>query len=252
MGVQFGRQKYLWGNIPAFDVLQLGSNESEEYGDELHLLFAGEYLGMYSTGPLLTVLYVTASGDLRNVVQTIAQLPSKFNQSIHVAMNDRDIDIVARNAIMLLIALVVESIDEAIECTVHVWYSAVIRKSDIDILQQQIRPLIENVCEKIKTKSSSALLGKTWRFEQRSLRLVLEKSSWNSLLSYMSIPEGLTVERANKLRIAVALADSRKDYRDRSLLLRSPSHRIAKNRFWEDGLLLSFGFPRHEFQVPNP
>lgn len=39
--VQFGGKKFLWGNIPAFDVLQLGSNEGDDYGGQLSLLFAG-------------------------------------------------------------------------------------------------------------------------------------------------------------------------------------------------------------------
>lgn len=196
--------------------------------------------------------HAVASGDLRNVAKTIAQLPSSYNQAVDVTMNDRDIDIVARNAIMLLIALVVDNIGEAVDCIIHIWYSALIRKSHLDILQQQIRPLIESVCERIKSKEPSSLLGKTWIFGQRSLRLVLEKSLWDKLLSYMNIPEGLTAERANHIRITVTLAESRKDYRDRHLLFQSPSRRIAKNRFREDGLLLPFGSRRHDFREPNP
>lgn len=43
IGKQFGGQKYLWGNVPAFDILRLGSNEGEGYSGDLHLLFAGKY-----------------------------------------------------------------------------------------------------------------------------------------------------------------------------------------------------------------
>jgi len=196
--------------------------------------------------------YVVASGDLRNVVKTIAQIPRSYNQSVDVTMNDRDLDVVARNAIMLLIALVVDNIDEAIDCMIHVWYSALIRRSDLNILQQQIRPLIESVCEKIQNKEPGGLLGKTWTFGQRSLRLVLKKSSWDSLLFFMNIPDGLTAERASQIRTAVTLAKCRKDYRDRHLLFQSPSHRIARNRFCGDGLLLPFGSRRYDFREPNP
>lgn len=193
-----------------------------------------------------------ASGDLRNVTKTIAQLPSSYNQPVNVTMNDRDLDIVARNAIMLLIALVVDDINEAIDCIIHVWYSAFIRQSDLSILQQRVRPLIESVCEKIKSKTPSSLLGKTWTFGQCSLRLVLQKSSWDTVLSFTNIPEGLTAERAHQVRNAVTLAESRKDYRDRHFLFQSPSRRIAKSRFREDGLLLPFASQRHEFCEPNP
>lgn len=37
----FGAKKFLWGNVPAIDVLQLGSNEGDGYGKPLNLLFAG-------------------------------------------------------------------------------------------------------------------------------------------------------------------------------------------------------------------
>lgn len=68
----------------------------------------------------------------------------------------------------------------------------------------------------------------------------------------MTIPEGLTAERANQIRTAVTLAKCRKDYRDRHLLFQTPSHRIAINRFSEDGLLLPFGSRRYDFREPNP
>ncbi|KAL5347467.1 hypothetical protein ACLOAV_007779 [Pseudogymnoascus australis] len=233
IGVDFGGKKYLWGNIPSLDVLQLGSNEGNNYRGQLNLLFA-------------------ASGDFRNVAKTIAMLPSSYNQPIGITMNDLDPDIVARNVIMLLIALTVDNSDEAVDCIIHIWYSALIRKSDLDILQQRIRPLIESICKKIENKTPTSLLGQTWTFGQRSLRLVLEKSSWDNLLCYMDIPAGLTMELANQIRTAVTLAESRKDYRDRNLLFQTPSRRIAKDRYWGDGLLLPFGSPRLDFQEPNP
>lgn len=167
-------------------------------------------------------------------------------------MNDFDPDIVARNVIMLLIALTVDNFDEAADSIIHIWYSALIRESDLSILQQQIRPLIESVCGKIKDKAPNSLLGKTWTFGTRSLRLVLEKSSWDSLLSYMNIPTGLSAGRANEIRKAVTFAKSRKDYRDRNFLFQSASRRIAKNQYWRDGILLPFGTSRFDFQEPNP
>jgi hypothetical protein len=89
---------------------------------------------------------------------TIVRLPSSYSHSIEITMNDRDLDIVARNIIMLLIALTIEEVDEAVDCIIHVWYSALVRQSDIVILQGRIRPLIEDVCKKIKDKTSGRLL----------------------------------------------------------------------------------------------
>ncbi|KAF5253705.1 hypothetical protein FANTH_1397 [Fusarium anthophilum] len=177
------------------------------------------------------------SGDMRNVVKTIAQLPPGHDKPIEITLNDRDLYIVARNAIMLLIALTADDQDAAAECIIHVWYSSFIRKSDLDILEQ---------------RAAESLLGKTWTFGKRSLRLVLRKFAWDKVLRFLNTPVGLTMERANKIRKDVTLAKSRIDYRDRHFLLISPSTRLAKQRFREDGLLLPFGAGRSEFTVPNP
>lgn len=108
---------------------------------------------------------------------------------------------------MLLIALVAEEVDEAVDCIIHLWYSAPVRESDIDILECRFRLLIEDVCKKVKDNTSGSLLGKTWIFGQRSLRVVLENSSWVHLLSLVNKPAGLTVEQAHKIRATIALAE---------------------------------------------
>ncbi|KAK1624557.1 hypothetical protein BDP81DRAFT_437802 [Colletotrichum phormii] len=231
--VTYGAGKYLWGNVPAFDVLQLNANEGVSYDEQVRLLFA-------------------ASGDLRNVIKTIAQLPDSYTQPVEVTINDRNLDIVARNVIMLLISLVVDDVDIAADCIIHVWYSALLRKSDLDIMQHRIRPVLEEVCHKLKGKGSDNLQAKNWTFGQRSLRLVLKKSVWDDLLSFTGTPKGLTANRAHEIRKAVTLAEGRKDYRERHLLVQSLSHRIALTRFREDGLLLPFGNARDAFRHPNP
>lgn len=63
----------------------------------------------------------------------------------------------------------------------------------------------------------------------------------------------MTPRDAVQIRTAVTLAPERADYRDRWYYKEaSPSMRIAKERFREDGLLLPFGHPRAAFDVPNP
>jgi len=84
-----------------------------------------------------------ASGDIRNVIKTIACLPTSSTQSTELYINDIDLDVVARNLILLLIGLVVEDDIEAIECMIHVWYSAFLRASDMATLRNRIRPMID-------------------------------------------------------------------------------------------------------------
>ena len=40
----FGHLRYLWGNVPAYDVLNLPENEGADYDRDLSLCFTGEYL----------------------------------------------------------------------------------------------------------------------------------------------------------------------------------------------------------------
>jgi hypothetical protein len=42
--VMHGREKYLWGNMPALDLINHGENEGLSLPAELRLLFAGTYL----------------------------------------------------------------------------------------------------------------------------------------------------------------------------------------------------------------
>ncbi|OCK75946.1 hypothetical protein K432DRAFT_419507 [Lepidopterella palustris CBS 459.81] len=229
----FGSIKFLWGNVPAFDVLRLQSNEGEAHEGPINLLFA-------------------ASGDLRNVVRTIAALPQDYNKPIRIPINDRDFDIVARNTIMLLVALTVQNSVQAVECMLHLWYSALIPRSCVEIIQGEIRSLIKAVCTKIAGKANSTLLGKTWTFGTRSLRVVLPKEKWLSLLSYFEVPEGLSMQRAQEIRASVVQAPERRDFRERRRIAQSPFHRVCAERFCLDGLLLPFGHPRPQFDTPNP
>lgn len=186
-------------------------------------------------------------------MKSISQIPASYKQPVNVTLNDMDVDIVARNAILLLVALVSDNREDAADCMIHIWYSVLIRKSDLEILQQRVRPLIQGVCDKIKSKSANTILGKTWSFDNdRSLRLVMKKSSWDSLLSFLRVPEGLTGEQSNRLRTAVTLADSRRDFVDRYMLLWKPSRRIAAMQFRRDGILLPFAARRDDFKEPNP
>ncbi|GCB19351.1 SET domain and MYND-type zinc finger protein 6 [Aspergillus awamori] len=228
-----GPNKYLWGNTPAVDVLQLESNEGNRYDGDLRLLFA-------------------ASGDLRNFIQTIARLPGSYGRSLEVTINDNDFDVVARNIIMLLLLQGTGNGDAVVDCIIHLWYSAFVRESDMELLGRRVRPLIEDFCRKVKDATPGSLIPNTWKFGQRSLRVILDKESWSRLLTYFDVPTGLTVERARSIRTANTLAESRIAFRENYMSCLPPSHRIAFHKFREDGLLLPFGHPRHEFRVPNP
>ncbi|KAI0850207.1 hypothetical protein F5Y00DRAFT_43671 [Daldinia vernicosa] len=238
----FGPNKHFWGNTPAMDVLQLLRNEGPAYDKDITVLFA-------------------ASGDVRNAVQTIRNLPPDFEHQVKMTINDKDFDITAKNAVILLLAL--SSLEEGYnqtdfeilaETLIHVWYSATITKDTLSELQSRVKPLISDVCERAVDKQPNILIRKTWTFKSgSSLLLVLKKEDWARVMEFFDIPEDLTLEKSRQLRHAITLAPEREDYRDRWYFKdASPSMRVAKQRYREDGLLLPFGHPRIGFDYPNP
>ena len=204
-----------------------------------------------------------ASGDLRHIVRTIASLPHDMKQQFDVTMNDLEFDVMARNAILLLLALTAQD-STAVETSttplsnaetlIHVWYSASFPSHVLSQLQDRVKPLITEVCSKIPHKPSNTTLGKTWTFSDgRSLRLVLKQKDWFRLADFLDVPENLSLEDAAVIRRNVTLAPERLDYRDRwHFKEASPFMRIAKQKFQEDGILIPFGHPRRAFDTPNP
>lgn len=48
--VTFGHVRYLWGNVPAFDVFNLPQNEGAAYDRDLNICFAGEFFSFCKGG----------------------------------------------------------------------------------------------------------------------------------------------------------------------------------------------------------
>lgn len=184
-------------------------------------------------------------------------------QQFDITMNDLEFDVVARNTILLLLALTIQDSTTVeasttplsnAEVLIHVWYSALFPSYVLSQLQDRVKPLIAEVCSKITHKPSSTTLGKTWKFSDgRTLRLVLKQKDWLRLADFLNVPEGLSVKDAAAIRRTVTLAPERLDYRDRWYFKEaSPFMRIAKQRFQEDGILIPFGHSRRAFDTPNP
>ena len=100
--VSFGDLRFLYGNVPAYDVLNLAHNEGKTHREDLNLCFA-------------------ASGDLRNVMKSINGLPDTYAGICTCVINDKDQAVVARNVVMLLVALLLPPV-QAADLILHVWY----------------------------------------------------------------------------------------------------------------------------------
>ena len=226
--------QYLWGNMPAVNILNVEESEGVcDIHHDMNLLFA-------------------ASGDIRNVVKSIIEgLSDGYDGRCTLVINDINFMVVARNAILLFVALSLEP-EEAVTIMIHVWYSALLADFMISTLCHVALGRIVEVCEKIKGKPSTSLQAKTFSFGKRSLRLVLKKHQWDELKDYFNVPQGLTQEDAQAIRRRVMLAPERVDYLHRALCNQPPPIRVATVTFREDGILLPYGASREKFDTPNP
>ncbi|KAI0515446.1 hypothetical protein F5B22DRAFT_636473 [Xylaria bambusicola] len=217
----FGAIKYLWGNVPAIDVIKLDQNEGVNFGNPLNLLFAGI-------------------------------LPQNYKSPLCIVINDFELDVVARNLIFILIIFMEEDANAAAEFMLHVWYSVLVTESCYTLLQKKLKPLINDVCNEISGRPLKSLQAKTWHFGSSSLRLVLARQAWMKLLSYLDVPDAMTKETAHAVHQAVVSAPSRIDYVDRAVLLRSPTLGLGMIKYRNDGILIPFGQSRKAFVKPNP
>ncbi|KAF2281297.1 uncharacterized protein EI97DRAFT_25631 [Westerdykella ornata] len=228
-----GQRRYLWGNMPALDIMKMKENEGlGDLGRDISLLFA-------------------ASGDCRNIVKTIVGLPEGYTGQCTAVLNDRDFAVVARNAILLLLALRLDP-EASAPMMIHLWYSALIPAIMLDTLQREILPYIENVCAKVNDKPAHSLQAKTFKFPMGSLRLLLKKEQWFRLASFFKVPDGLTCHSATTLRRQTTLNPDRKDNLDRILYSWPPGQRLGCMKFRAEGILLPFGSSTQEFDTPNP
>ncbi|CAO2649727.1 Nn.00g010190.m01.CDS01 [Neocucurbitaria sp. VM-36] len=230
----FGPLKYLWGQEPALDLMNLAKNEGlEDLSRNIDVLCA-------------------ASGDPRHTFKTVVSLPENYVGKCTVVANDIDLDIVARTAIFLLIAGYMKR-EEAVPAIIHLWYSALIPAAMISRVCEKILALIEDVCIKVATKLANVPLGKTFKLDAgSSVRIVLTKEQWFKLRGYFTIPPGVTREFAKAGRDLQINNPRRNDYKQNHWYYKWPTFRTCVAKFLDDGILLPFGSLREEFDTPNP
>ena len=193
---------------------------------------------------------------MRNLIITIASVPDAYKKNLSVVMNDDDPDVIARNAVLLLVNLLNEDEDDAVDLTLHLWYSAFLKRKHIDLLAGTVRLIVKKVLEDIQGKHLSEEHSERWIFGRNSLNLVLKKEHWNRMLSLCSAPISLSSQTWQNIRrdgvLSKGTEQEKQDYFEQRLANFSPKHRAAKKKFQEDGILLPFGHSRVGFVQPNP
>lgn len=145
-----------------------------------------------------------------------------MKRHVTIDINDLEFSVVARNAILLLLALKTQTstvgcsespAPDIADAIIHICYSAFLSSRTLLLLQEVVNPLIDNVCSQVGARAPEKKRGKTWKFSNhRTFRLVLKKSDWIRVRKLLDGPE---CPDASEVRRAVTLTRSRADFRDR-------------------------------------
>lgn len=189
---------------------------------------------------------------MRSAILSIVNLPQNYCGSLSIVLNDEDIAIVARNVIFLLVFFVEDDPFQAAEHVIHIWYSTLVTDTCYSMLLRKVKPLVQEVCDRISQRPGLANIGKTWGFGERSLRVVLTRDNWFLLLSYFDVPSGLEGASADRVRKRFTLAPERVDITEERMVLRTSSGRLGTHKFLRDGMLLPFSQSREGYAIPNP
>ncbi|KAA1477215.1 hypothetical protein DENSPDRAFT_844415 [Dentipellis sp. KUC8613] len=213
--------RHLWGNVPAADIVNLANNEADSKVD-LSLMFA-------------------ASGDLRNVMKTVNELPSDYSGHLTILLNDIEPYIVVRNLAILLILGQVSDEKMAAEVALHFWYSLFVPAEHHGAYLSVITPYL---AQYDPDKPSAVELG-----PNSTLSAAIPVETMQLLHVLMSSDHDIQDASAENHR--VRFAPSRVDRHHRQYCQLQPSNRLAVHEFRRFGLVLPFGARNDLFNSPN-
>lgn len=182
------------------------------------------------------------------MIKTVVSLPSTYTNRCTIVLNDMDRYVVARNAILLILALILDP-DGAPEILLHVWYSARLTPRIAMTLQEKVKPMVLDVVEKIQSKNDTTILSKTWSSGRASISVRFYKPQWLFLLKMLEAK--MALENTESKRKYIMLHKDRLDFRERNWFNFLPDHRWGAYKFLETGVLLPVGHCTDDFTVPN-
>ncbi|KAJ7780148.1 hypothetical protein DFH07DRAFT_1026108 [Mycena maculata] len=220
-----------WGDLPAMDCLRLQTNE-----------------GMNDHRPLGDLkLCFAASGDIRNLVQTVNSLPSDYTGYCDILLNDTNPVLVNRNFVILFVLLSSgPSLEEAAELATHLMYSAALPGGGAEYVKRCISFIYESTGEFEADLSFQRCLntrgeGKVYSVQpstgiKRLLEMFHSTYPLNSALKSMK---------------ETTMAPDRLDSNEKYFASLKPSHRMSFQRFRDTGILAPFSLSTVNFTQPN-
>lgn len=160
-----------------------------------------------------------------------------------------------RNVLLVMVANFVPDKNDAVDCMIHLWYSAYLRPSHVQALCEFVLPCIQQAVQMSHDHpDKNAICTRSWVHEDRGVSVALSADQWKMLLGCFAFAmEDDEINPQSVIaRDEVTASDAYQDERDLVLLRNPPHRRVAIMKFWEDGVLQPFGDDCSEFKIPNP
>ncbi|KAJ3309511.1 hypothetical protein HDU76_003587 [Blyttiomyces sp. JEL0837] len=214
-------RQLIWGSIEALDFINL--SETETKLDEIRVLFSG-------------------SGDLRDTIVSINNLPDTFKGTLHIHLNEEESTIAARNLILLLL-LVNPAAEELIDAAIGTWYSTRLTSQQLERIGQVIIPIIAAGPETCAWKFNNQTVIRLGPGSDTILKYMMQMMTDLVKLDLLEVQE----EYHN---IMCSNADI--DDRERFMLSMEPYQRYAWDYHNHHGVLLPLGTDLELFTRGNP
>ncbi|KZP12530.1 hypothetical protein FIBSPDRAFT_754814 [Athelia psychrophila] len=252
--VQFGRKAnhsptYVWGNVTAIDCLNVARNEgSAARTADFKLCFAGKFSCFaVAIFRIFIIFPITASGDIRNLVQTINRLPSDYSGKCDILFNDKS-PIVANRNWIILYALLQHTIPipGAADLAAHFMYSAALSPVASAHLNRCVSILYgQGIIQDGQTFATGSLPTRG----EGALHIM---AMTEEMKDFLRMPlSTYRFEDAMKSMHSAMLHPSRVDYRDRHLASLMPGHRMAWTRHQQTGVLGPYSADTMHLTEPN-
>ena len=195
---------FLWGANPAVDILNLKS--APKY--ELYLLFVG-------------------SGDLRNIIRTVSELP-KCSEPVNFYINEMENMVAVRGFIILYLLLKLKH--RAIELVIAIWYSTKLTEKQSYLLNYELTDIQTYATKFSENKSYEMSFGNA------TLKATFNREQWN-LISELVNTE-LPFDEILDERESVFLSRDRKIHHERYMAKMSPKERHCYQMFVMQGCIV--------------
>jgi len=189
---------------------------------------------------------------LRNAVVTVTALPCSYQKVCDITLNDPNVIIVIRNALMLMIIFLYPNKFEAAQTVMQLWYSAAMKEKTWKKLKYELLPFIERAYAKNMKGKATSQVSQRWTKGAASLRLTLTRRQWKQMMEILINGDSIDFNKAMSSRRAVIDNPKAKTSRRKKLLDMPAAHRRSHVRFLSTGMLLPFGQPVGDFDFANP